>query len=158
MSTKKQQPELTESEKQAITATLPEPTRKRTTSLSSMLAAESQETQQLLHDIARLVNIFKAEINEDPAIVVYLIKKVNPEFNTATMETALNVLLASETYLDISGALSALQSIAKSAASELKANIFYTTFSSVLAATFLPGLSWHKIVLYGAYISNKSMI
>lgn len=130
-----------------------EPIKKRTTSISGMLAAETPETQQLLKNVAKLTDVFKTEINEDPTIVAYLIKKINPEFAGEQLVTSL-CLFGTTSETDLMGCIAFLQEKTKSFAAPTQLKMFYTNMFNVVASGFCYDLTWNKIVIYGAYLSK----
>lgn len=128
--------------------------------LGKLFAQEEPAVQTALTQMSQAVQVIKTNLTENPVVVSYLLRQINP----AWTEDTLNGLLSqAATALGITQSIVAptladtitnLQAHASQLPDEISGNNFWTGLFNVLGILVAPGTPWGKIVSFGVYIYN----
>lgn len=116
------------------------------------------ETQALLTDVSKAVQVIKTTIGEQPAVVAYLLKKINPAFTSDQLnaglikvQSALNIAQSIEAPT-LEDTIANLQAHVGTLTDVTASNTLWTTVFNVLGIVFSPGTPWGKLIALGQYI------
>lgn len=133
---------------------------KELSALGKLFAQEEPAVQTALTQVSQAVQVIKTNLTENPVVVSYLLRQINP----AWTEDTLNGLLSqAATALGITQSIVAptladtianLQAHASQLPDEISGNNFWTGLFNVLGILVAPGTLWGKIVSFGVYIYN----
>lgn len=134
---------------------------KEISALGKLFASTEPQIQDALTDVSKLVQIIKTEVNENPVVVSYLLRKVNPNYTDDMLNdmltkaaTALNITIT-VVQPTLSDTIAALQAHASQLEVGSPAhNNFWTSLFNILGFLTAPGTPWGKIVSAGLYIYN----
>lgn len=128
--------------------------------IAKLFAQEEPAVQDALKQVSKAVQTIKTNLSENPIVVSYLLRQINPAWTEDTLNgllsTASTALNIEQTIADptLAETISNLQAHANQLPDELAHNNFYTGFFNVLGSLVATGTTWGKIITFGVYIYN----
>lgn len=128
--------------------------------IAKAFASEEPVIQRDLKNASNLVQVIKTEVNEDPVVVSYLLRKIDPSYTDDTLN---NLLTKAASALNITteviqptlvDTIKSLQAHANQLPDQIAHNNFWTGLFNTIGILVSPGTPWGKIVTFGVYIYN----
>jgi hypothetical protein len=126
--------------------------------LAKLFAAEEPAVQAVLKQASQAVQVIKTNLNENPVVVSYLLRQINPAW---TEDTLNGLLTQASKALNITQSIAAptlaetianLQAHANQLPDDLAHNTFFTGLFNLVGSLLSPGTAWSKVIVLGSYV------
>lgn len=128
--------------------------------IAKLFAQEEPAVQLALKQVSQAVQVIKTNLSENPVVVSYLLRQINPAWSEDTLNgllstatTALNIeqSIAAPTLAET---ISNLQAHASQLPNAVSGNNLWTGLFNTLATLVAPATPWSKILTFGVFIYN----
>lgn len=137
---------------------------KELSAFAKLFANTEPQIQDALNNASQLVQTIKTEVNENPVVVAYLLRKIDPNYTDDMLNgmltkvaSALNITttIVQPTLTDTIAALQA--HAAQLTPGTVEHSNFFTSAFNILGTLIAPGTPWSKIVTLGVYIYGNDI-
>ncbi len=128
--------------------------------IAKLFAAEEPAVQADLKAASQAVQVIKTNLTENPVVVSYLLRQINPAWTedslNALLSKAASALNITQTIVQptLADTITNLQSHASQLTDEVSHNSLWTGLFNALGILISPGTPWNKVVTFGVYIYN----